>query len=194
MHLLPILTYGHPLLRRKCDSIDRYFPNLDGLIQDMWDTMKNANGCGLAAPQIGQKIKLFIVDSKITFENKDESDRRNCFDKDDEGITETFINARIIDRSTTCWDEGEGCLSIPGVTQMVGRSWAITIEYFDAQFQKQIRIFSGSTARIIQHEYDHTEGILFTDYLPSLVRKLLGSKLRKISKGQTKAGYPMKFV
>ncbi|HVY73433.1 MAG TPA: peptide deformylase, partial [Puia sp.] len=174
--------------------IGRDFPGLEQLMADMWETMHQANGCGLAAPQIGQSIRLFIVDSKTTFENLEGTDRKNYFDKNDKGITETFINAKIIDRSEELWEDEEGCLSIPGLTQKVKRHWAISMMYYDRNFEQQTRTFSGSTARMIQHEYDHTEGILFPDYLKPLAKKLIEAKLKKIAKGEIKAKYPMKFV
>src|SRR5688500_7319898 len=143
---LPILAYGHSILRQKCEDIGKDFPNLDILIKDMLDTMQNASGCGLAAPQIGQKIRLFIVDSKTTYDNLEQTDEANSFEIEDKGIIETFINAKIINRSEKSWEDEEGCLSIPGLKQPVQRSWAITIEYFNQQFERQIKTFSGTTA------------------------------------------------
>lgn len=190
----PILAYGHSILKQKCENIDKSYPDLEQLIADMWETMQNANGCGLAAPQIGQAIRLFIVDSKTTFENLEETDRKTYFDKDDKGLIETFINASIIQRSEEIWEDEEGCLSIPNLAQKIKRHWAITVAYFDKDFKQQIRVFSGTTARMIQHEYDHTKGILYLDYLKPLTRKLLESKLKKIVKGEIQTKYPMKFV
>jgi peptide deformylase len=191
---LPILAYGHSILRQKCEDIGKDFPNLDILIKDMLDTMQNASGCGLAAPQIGQKIRLFIVDSKTTYDNLEQKDEANAFEIEDIGIIETFINAKIINRSEKSWEDEEGCLSIPGLKQPVQRSWAITIEYFNQQFERQIKTFSGTTARMIQHEYDHIEGILYVDKLKPLKKKLLESKLKKIVNGHFKPAYPIKFV
>ncbi len=189
-----ILAYGHSILKKKCNEIEKDYPELDKLIADMWETMKNANGCGLASPQIGLPIRLFIVDSKTTFENLDEADRKIYFDKDDKGIMETFINAKIVERSEQFWEDDEGCLSIPNLPQKVKRNWAIVIEYYNQNFEKKIRSFSGTTARMIQHEYDHTEGILYLDHLKPLTRKLMESKLKKVVKGQIKTNYQMKFV
>lgn len=189
-----ILAYGHSMLRQQCKDIEKEYSGLDKLIADMWETMRNANGCGLAAPQIGLPVKLFIVDSRTTFENLEEADREIYFDRDDKGIMETFINARIIERSGTLWQDGEGCLSIPGLLQKVKRHWTIKMEYYDHSFDKHIRSFSGTTARMIQHEYDHTEGILYLDYLKPLTKKLVATRLRKIMKGQIRPRYPMKFV
>ena len=190
----PILAYGHSILKQKCNDIEKNYPELDKLIADMWETMKNANGCGLASPQIGLPIRLFVVDSKTTFENLDEADREIYFDKDDKGIMETFINAKIIERSAELWEDEEGCLSIPNLSQKVKRPWTISIEYYNKDFDFQTKTFSGTTARMIQHEYDHTEGILYLDYLKPLTRRLMESKLKKIAKGQIKAKYPIKFV
>ncbi len=190
----PILAYGHSILKQKCNDIEKNYPELDKLIADMWETMKNANGCGLASPQIGLPIRLFVVDSKTTFENLEETDRKIYFAQDDKGIMETFINAKIIERSAELWEDEEGCLSIPNLSQKVKRNWAITIEYYNQNFEKQVCSFSGTTARMIQHEYDHTEGILYLDYLKPLTKKLMETKLKKIAKGQIKTNYPMKFI
>lgn len=182
----PILAYGHSILKQKCKDINSNFVNLNQLITDMWETMHSANGCGLAAPQIGQPIRLFIVDSKTTYENLEDSDKSIYFDENDEGIKETFINARILERSGDLWDNGEGCLSIPSLSQNIKRPWSITISYCTQDFQQQSKSFSGLTARMIQHEYDHTEGILFTDYFKPLTKKLIDSKLKQIAKGRIK--------
>ena len=190
----PILAYGHSILKQKCNDIEKNYPELDKLIADMWETMKNANGCGLASPQIGLPIRLFVVDSKTTFENLDEADREIYFDKDDKGIMETFINAKIIERSAELWEDEEGCLSIPNLSQKVKRPWTISIEYYNKDFDFQTKTFSGTTARMIQPEYDHTEGILYLDYLKPLTRRLMESKLKKIANGQIKTKYPIKFV
>lgn len=189
-----ILAYGHSILRQKCNDIESNYPGLDTLIADMWEAMKNANGCGLAAPQIGLPIRLFVVDSKTTFENLEEADREIYFEQDDKGILETFINARIIERSGQLWEDEEGCLSIPDLSGQVKRHWTITIEYYNQEFDLQRRTYSGTTARMIQHEYDHTDGILYLDYLRPLTKKLMDGKLKKIIKGQVRPKYPMKFV
>jgi peptide deformylase len=191
---LPILSLGHRILKEKCKEISRDYPNLNNLVSDMWETMQNANGCGLAAPQIGQAIRLFIVDSQSTFENLEEAERQKYYDKEDEGIMETFINARIIERSQRCWEDEEGCLSIPDLSKPVKRNWSITIEYFDRNFEKQIETFNGATARTIQHEYDHTDGILYLDHLSPLTKQLMESKLKRIIRGKINSKYPMKFI
>jgi len=191
---LSVLSLGHKILKEKCESIHPDYPNLNQLVLDMWETMQNANGCGLAAPQVGHSIRLFIVDSKSAYENLDESERQEYFEAGDKGIVETFINAQITERSERCWDDDEGCLSVPTLYQSVRRPWTITIEYLTSGFNKQAKTYSGTTARMIQHEYDHTEGILYLDHLKPLTKKLLGSKLKRIMKGQIKAKYPMQFV
>lgn len=190
----PILAYGHPILKQKCKNIGKGFPNLEQLTADMWETMHNANGCGLAASQIGKTINLFVVDSKTTFDNLDELNRKVYFEKDDHGIMETFINAKITNRSEKTWEDEEGCLSIPNLSYTVKRNLKITIEYFNRDFELQTKIFSGTTARMIQHEYDHTQGVLYLDYLKPLTKRLIESKLRKIVKGKISTKYPMKFV
>jgi len=189
-----ILAYGHHILKQKCNDIEKDYPELDKLIADMWETMENANGCGLASPQIGLPVRLFIVDSKSTFDSLGEEDRKFYFPQDDKGIMETFINAKIIQRSEELWEDEEGCLSIPNLFYKVKRNWAITIEYYNRNFEKQIRTFSGTTARMIQHEYDHTEGVLYLDYLKPLTKRLMASKLQKILKGQIVPAYPMNFI
>ena len=189
-----ILAYGHSILKQPCNYIESDYPGLDNLITDMWETMKNANGCGLASPQIGLPVRLFIVDSKTTFENLNEQYRQVYFDNNDCGIRETFINAKIIERSEPLWEDEEGCLSIPNLLQPIKRPWAVTIAYYNKDFEQQVRTFSGTTARMIQNEYDHTEGILYLDYLKPLTKKLIAAKLKKIVKGKIKTMYPMKFV
>ncbi|MCL1673720.1 peptide deformylase [Elizabethkingia ursingii] len=191
--ILPIIVYGHSILKQKCSPIAEN-PDPNRLVKDMWETMQNANGCGLAAPQIGQAKQLFIVDSTSVYKLMDNEDRINYFDAADQGITETFINARITDYSEEQWDDYEGCLSIPGLSQKVRRPWSITIEYLNASLQPQKRSFSGATARTIQHEYDHTQGILYLDHLKPFTKKLMGTKLRKIKNGQTESNYPVKFL
>lgn len=190
--ILPIVAYGNDILRQRCAAVDAGYPGLTALIDNMWQTMYVASGCGLAAPQVSHPIRLFIIDSVQTFNNLDARDRKKYFDTQ-EGIQETFINARILERSAATWVDEEGCLSIPSLDVPVERAWAITVEYLDRHFQSHTRTFSGSTARMIQHEYDHTEGVLYLDYLKPLKRTLLKGKLEKIRDGKIKAKYPMKF-
>jgi len=191
---LPIFSYGHSILKERCEDITPSYPDLDALINNMWETLYGANGCGLAAPQIGKSIRLFLVDSKTTFNNMNQSERKKLFESEDTGIVETFINARILRQSERTWTDEEGCLSIPNMTQQVSRPWSVEIEYYDKDFKQQRNIFAGSTARMIQHEYDHIEGILYLDYLSPLKRKIIQGKLRKIATGQFPAKYPMKYL
>jgi peptide deformylase len=191
---LPILAYGHPLLRQPCTNISKEYPELEKLVAAMWETMHYANGCGLSAPQIGHAIRLFIVDSQTTYSNLAPADRHGYFAEGDTGIQQTFINAHIVQRSAEHWEDEEGCLSIPGLSRKIRRPWSITITYYDLQFRQHRQTFSGATARMIQHEYDHTEGMLYIDYLKPLARKLMESKLARVAKGQVRAKYPMKFV
>ncbi|OCA77962.1 peptide deformylase [Chryseobacterium contaminans] len=191
---LPIVAYGNRILKQKCIPINENTQEIQDLIANMWETMENSNGCGLASPQINKSLQLFIVDSQITFENLDTEDQLLYFERNDKGIKETFMNAKIIDPSEERWEDYEGCLSIPGLSQKVERPWGITIEYLDQNFIKQIKSFAGLTARIIQHEYDHTQGVLYIDHLKPLTKKMIESKLKKIVNGNIKAGYPMKFL
>ncbi|NIF06333.1 peptide deformylase [Chryseobacterium sp. Tr-659] len=191
---LSILAYGNHILKQKCSKIKENTSEIQKLITDMWDTMENANGCGLASPQIGKPLQLFVADSQIIYKNLDTEDQILYFGKDDKGIKETFINAKIIDRSEETWDDYEGCLSIPGLSQKIKRPWAITIEYLDHNFTKHTKMFTGLTARIVQHEYDHTLGILYTDHLKPLTKKMMESRLKKIINGNVAVGYPMKFL
>jgi peptide deformylase len=191
--ILPIVSYGHSVLRQKCKEINLDYPGLSALIDNMWETLYPANGCGLAAPQVNHLIKLFIVDSKETYESLEQAERDEFFEGD-RGIIETFINAKIINYSDVVWIEREGCLSVPTLNEDVERSWSITIEYTDRNFKSQKKTFHGTTARMIQHEYDHTEGKLFIDYVKPITRRLLNGKLTKISKGQVSTKYKMKYL
>ncbi len=191
--ILPIVSYGNNILRQKCKEISIDHPGLEALIDNMWETLYSADGCGLAAPQINQAYRLFIIDSIEVYE-KLESEEQTEFFEGDHGIKETFINARITERSKDTWIEKEGCLSIPTLSEEVERPWSITIEYMDRKSQKHKKTFHGTTARMIQHEYDHTEGKLYLDYLKPLTKRMLNGKLTKISKGQIAVKYAMKYV
>ncbi|MDN3693879.1 peptide deformylase [Chryseobacterium tructae] len=191
---LPIVAYGNHILKQKCVQINKNSQEIQDLISNMWETMENSNGCGLSSSQINNPLQLFIVDSQVTFENLDTEGQLLYFEKNDKGIRETFINARIIDTSEPTWEDYEGCLSIPGLAQKVERPWEITIEYLNQNFIKQTKTFTGLTARIIQHEYDHTQGVLYIDHLKPLTKKMIESKLKKIINGNIKTGYPMKFL
>lgn len=190
---LPIVAYGNRILKQKCTQIKKNSPEIQGLITNMWETMENSNGCGLSSSQVNTPLQLFIVDSQATFKNLDTESQLLYFERNDKGIRETFINAKIINRSEETWEDYEGCLSIPGLSQKVERPWGITIEFLDQNFIQQTKTFTGLTARIIQHEYDHTQGVLYIDHLKPLTRKMIESKLKKIVNGNIKTGYPMKF-
>jgi peptide deformylase len=190
--ILPIISYGQSVLRKKCKKIDENYTKLNKLISNMWETLYDANGCGLAAPQVDQPIKLFIVDSKIVYDSMEKEERDDYFTSDT-GIMETFINAKIIERSDKKWTEKEGCLSIPSLSEEVERAWSIIIEYYDRDFHKMTKLFSGYTARVIQHEYDHTEGILYVDHLKESKLKSIDGELKKISAGDIEVEYKMKF-
>lgn len=189
--ILPIVAYGTPVLRKVAKDIDSNFPDLKTLIANMWETLENSNGVGLAAPQINKDIRLFLVDSALIFNNRDEDDEEKF--PDAPGIKQVFINAKIVDRTGDEWPYNEGCLSIPTIREDVMRPEEITIEYLDENFQPHTHTFNGITARIIQHEYDHIEGKLFIDYLKPLKKKLLQRKLSDISKGNVRVDYKMLF-
>ncbi|WP_242131824.1 peptide deformylase [Aestuariivivens marinum] len=188
--ILPIVAYGDPVLRKKATNISKDYPNLDVLLTNMFETMYNAYGVGLAAPQIGLPIRLFLVDTSPFAEDEELSDEDKDALKDFKRI---FINAKIIDEEGESWTFNEGCLSIPDVREDVLRQPKITIEYFDENFNAHTETFNGLIARVIQHEYDHIEGILFTDKLSGLKKRLLKSKLNNISKGNIRVDYKMRF-
>lgn len=187
--VLPIRAYGDPVLRQKAKDIDKDYKNLDQLIINMFDTMKDAYGVGLAAPQIGLPIRLFVIDLTPFTEDEeyeDIADELATFKK-------VFINAKITNKEGEEWKFNEGCLSIPGVREDVSRPETIYIEYFDENWEFHKEEFSDIRARVIQHEYDHIEGKLFTDYLTPFKRKLIQGKLKNISKGKVNVDYQMQF-
>lgn len=187
-----IVAYGAQVLRKKSKEISADYPALSELISNMWETMYYSNGVGLAAPQINKDIRLFIIDSAQIFENQEEEDKGKY--TDEPGMKCVFINAKIIDETGEEWPYNEGCLSIPRIREDVYRKPTITIQYQDENFEFHTDTFSGITARIIQHEYDHIEGKLFIDYLKPLKKKLLQRKLSDISKGLVKVDYKMIFI
>jgi peptide deformylase len=189
--ILPIVAYGSPVLRKVCDEITPDYPGLDKLIADMWETMYNSNGVGLAAPQINLPIRLFVMDSEQIFENQDEDEKDEY--PDGPGFKAVFINAHIIQLNGKEWSYNEGCLSIPKIREDVYRNEEITIEFEDENFILQTKTFNGITARVILHEYDHIEGKLFIDHLKPLKRKLMKRKLDDISKRKIKVDYRMVF-
>ncbi len=190
--ILPIVAYGAPILRKKAIDTTPDYPQLDKLITDMWETMYASNGVGLAAPQINKDIRLFVVDSTTIFNNQDEEDKGKY--PDEPGIKKVFINAKIKELTGNEWTYNEGCLSIPKIREDVVRPQTVTLEYLDEHFAPHTETFNGITGRVIQHEYDHTEGKLFIDYMKPLRRKLLLGKLNDISKGKIKTDYKMSFA
>ena len=189
--ILPIVAYGHPVLRKIAEPIDANYPGLEKLVADMWETMYASNGVGLAAPQVNRDIRLFVVDTIQMFRSMDEKEKAEF--PGDEGLKAVFINARIEGLEGEEWAYNEGCLSIPKIREDIFRQEAVTIRYFDEQFNEKLERFSGLTARVILHEYDHIEGKLFIDYISSLKRKLMKGKLNDISKGKIKVDYRMLF-
>jgi peptide deformylase len=189
--ILPIYGYGEPVLRKVCEDISQEYPNLKETIANMYDTMYNAHGVGLAAPQVGLALRLFIVDTEPFSDSDDVSKEEAALMKE---FKKTFINAKIIKEEGDIWGFNEGCLSIPDVREDVFRHETITIEYFDENFNKKTEVYDGLIARVIQHEYDHIEGILFTDHLSMLKKKLIGKKLQNIMEGKARPDYKMKYV
>ncbi|GEQ85855.1 peptide deformylase [Patiriisocius marinistellae] len=188
--ILPIVAYGDPVLRKECEEISKDYPKLDILLENMYETMYAANGVGLAAPQIGVPIRLFLVDATPFGDDEDLTEEEQ---KQVSEFKKTFINATILEESGDEWAFNEGCLSIPDVREDVFRQPDIKIEYFDEDFKKHTEAYSGIIARIIQHEYDHIEGVLFTDKLSPLKKRLIKGKLTNISKGKTNIDYRMRF-
>lgn len=183
--ILPIVAYGDPVLRKMGEDIDKNYPDLKKLIEDMFDTMNQAKGVGLAASQIGKAIRLFIVDGS-PFAEGDEHPELKDFKK-------IFINARMLEEKGEEWNYNEGCLSLPKIREDVKRKPTIKIKYLDENFVEQEEVFDGIPARIIQHEYDHIEGKLFIDRINTLRRTLLKSRLTDIAKGNVEVSYKMKF-
>lgn len=188
--ILPIVAYGDPVLRKMGKDIERDHPGLEELIADMQETMKNAQGVGLAAPQIGKDIRLFLIDAAPFAENEELDDEERDFLRD---FKRTFINPEIVEEEGDEWAFTEGCLSIPNINEDVYRPETIRVKYLDENFNEKEEELSGLPARIFQHEYDHIEGILFTDRLSSLKKRLLKKKLENISKGKVDVSYRMRF-
>ena len=189
--ILPIVAYGAQVLRTKGKEINREYPGLDKLIEDMWETMYESSGVGLAAPQVNKPIRLFVIDSTQIFSNLEDDEQGKY--PDGPGLKEVFINAKIVKLNGEPWSYAEGCLSIPKIREEILRNEEVELEYDDQQFQHQVKTFNGLTARVILHEYDHIEGKLFIDYLKPLKRKLLKGKLDDISKGKVSVDYKMSF-
>lgn len=182
--ILPIYAYGQPVLKKVADPIDRDYENLDELIANMWETMYHAQGVGLAAPQIGLSIRLFVIDTVQMMEEGEE----------DQGIKQVFINAEKIEEAGEPWSYEEGCLSIPDVRGDVERLPQLRLRYQDENWETREKVFNGVNARVIQHEYDHIDGILFTEHLKPIKRRLIKRKLENIRKGNCRSDYRIKFA
>lgn len=189
--ILPVVAYGNPVLRKVCDKIGPEYPGLEKLIADMWETVYNSNGVGLAAPQINKPIRLFIVDTVQIVEDFDDEDKKKY--PGEEPIKQVFINARMLEETGKMWPYNEGCLSIPKIREDIQRNSHIRIAYQDENFVEHEATFHGITARVIQHEYDHIEGKLFIDYVSPLKKRLMKKKLDDISKGKIHVDYKMLY-
>lgn len=188
--ILPIVAYGSPVLKKKAVDISKDYPKLDELIDNMFETMYNANGVGLAAPQIGLSVRLFVIDAKPFSQDESLSEDEV---KELESFKRVFINPKIIEETGVEWDFNEGCLSIPDVHEDIFRKPEIKIDYLDEHFNPKTEVLSGLPARVVQHEYDHIEGILFTDRISNLKKRLIKSKLTNITKGKIDVSYKMKY-
>lgn len=182
--ILPIYAYGQPVLKKVGVDIDVKDPLLPSLIDDMWETMYHAQGIGLAAPQIGKSVRIFLVDTVQAMEEGEE----------DLGIKKVFINAQILEETGEEWSYEEGCLSIPKIRGDVSRQQSVTIQYDDLLGQQHTETYDGINARVIQHEYDHIDGKLFTEKLKPLKKKMINRKLEAIKKGKVGADYRMKYI
>jgi peptide deformylase len=189
--VLPIVAYGNPVLRKVGAEITPEYPGLKKLIEDMYETMYNSKGVGLAAPQVNKDIRLFIMDSVQIIDNLDVDEKEEF--PGDEGYKGVFINAHVEEFDGKEWLYNEGCLSIPKIREDIMRKETVTINFFDENFEEHTKTFTGVTARVILHEYDHTEGKLFIDYLKPLKKSLLKRKLNDISKGKISVDYKMAF-
>lgn len=182
--ILPIFAYGQPVLKKVAEEIDETYPELEQLIANMWETMYEADGVGLAAPQIGLPIRLFVVDTVQTMEEGEE----------DQGIKKVFINAEKVEESGPEWAYEEGCLSIPDIRGDVNRPPQLKIRYQDENFEEHEEIFTGINARVVQHEYDHIEGVLFVEHLKPIKKRRIKRRLENIRKGNIDVEYRMKFA
>ncbi|HMO38998.1 MAG TPA: peptide deformylase [Saprospiraceae bacterium] len=182
--ILPIYAYGQPVLKQVAKDIAPDYPGLSELIANMWDTMYNASGVGLAAPQVGLSVRLFVID---TIQIMDEG-------KEAEGLKRVFINAQKVSESGNPWAYEEGCLSIPEVRGDVDRPPTLHLRWLDEHFQPQEAVFTGINARVIQHEYDHIDGVLFVEHLKPVKKRLVRRKLEDVRKGKAKADYKLKFI
>lgn len=181
--IYPIVAYGDPVLKKVGEDIDKNYPGIEQLIEDMYETMYASHGVGLAAPQIGKSIRLFIIDASPFADEHPEL----------EGYKKTFINAEILDEKGEEWVFNEGCLSIPNVREDVKRHPIVKMKYLDENFNEHVEVFTGIPARIIQHEYDHIDGVLFVDHISALRKRMIKAKLTNIAKGNVSVDYKMKF-
>jgi len=177
--IFPIYLYGTPVLRKKAKDIDKDYENLDEFIKNMWETMYKTDGVGLAAPQVGKAIRLFVLDTEALSEDYPEG----------AGFKKVFINAHIIEEEGEEWSFNEGCLSVPNIREDVKRKTKLRMQYYDENWVAHDEVFEGIQARVMQHEYDHLEGILFTDRISPIRRKLIKGKLNAIAKGKAKVKY-----
>jgi len=198
--IYPIVAFGDPVLKTRAKDIPATMPaeELKQLVADMFDTMYHAHGVGLAAPQVGKGVRLFVIDSAPMLDDEDEEDEAAEdsveVDPTEAPIKRAFINPVMVSETGEEWGFEEGCLSIPGVREMVYRHETIVIRYEDENRVPHEDTFSGMTARVIQHEYDHLEGVLFTDLISGFKKQLIKGKLTRISKGDVNADYRMRFV
>jgi peptide deformylase len=181
--VFPVVAYGHPVLRKVAEEIDKDYPGLEQFIADMFETMYSSNGVGLAAPQVNRSIRLFVIDTTPYAEDF----------PDEENMKRVFINARIVEETGDEWAFNEGCLSIPDIREDVMRKPNVRIQYYDENFEFHDEVIAGSLGRVIQHEYDHLEGVLFVDHINPLRRMLLKRKLADITKGNVDISYKMIF-
>jgi peptide deformylase len=189
--ILPIVAYGHPVLRKVAKDILPDHPGLEKLVEDMWETVYASNGVGLAAPQVNRDIRLFVIDTVQMFNSMEENEKAGY--PDAPGVKAVFINAHLVEVDGKEWPYNEGCLSIPKIREDIYRAETVTLQFRDHNFDSRILTFTGLTARVILHEYDHIEGKLFIDYLSPLKRKLMKGKLNDISKGKVSVDYKMLF-
>lgn len=184
--ILPIRAIGDPVLKRAASKIEKGHKGLDALVANMFETMYNANGVGLAAPQIGESLRMFIVDTNRPSDDEEEDD-------DGKGVKEVFINPEIHEFFGKDRDFEEGCLSIPNIREDISRPDGVSVRYYNQKFELKELEIDGLLSRVFQHEFDHLEGVLFTDLISPLKRRLLKTKLEKITKGKVDPGYPMKY-
>ncbi len=191
--IIPIRAYGDPVLKKVTTDIEPDHKGLKELIADMFETMYAANGVGLAAPQIGEGIRLFVVDTHAGSDDEEDGEKAPEGSDEEPRLKKAFINPYIVEEEGEEWGFEEGCLSIPGIREEVYRQPKLVLQYMDEDFNEHEETFEGFAARVIQHEHDHLDGVLFTDHLPALRKRLIQGRLRDISRGKTDARYKMRF-